>query len=272
MSDERTEGSFVPKDLTGWTTQARRDDWHMSFVGSDIRCMLAEIERLRNGDERLWCQACNTVTSDKLCDCNRWPAGHEMMREPKLVNYADELAKISHDQALEIERLRAALANANLLLEAPTKDEIKLRAELETAHAEATSLRKAQTNAEERIELVDLNKMITTIGGYGFECEAGPLTNCGDWKYLKKLAANAAQRALAAAEETARADPEWREIAEAPHERGKRLWLWQPGRGGYEGWWEDFLSAPDADWQDDSDSEPAPTHFRALPAPPEVKA
>lgn len=45
--------SFVPRDLTEWTTQARRDDWHMRFVGSDIRCMLAEIERLR--EVHRWC-------------------------------------------------------------------------------------------------------------------------------------------------------------------------------------------------------------------------
>ena len=44
MSDQR---SLVPSDLTEWTTMARRDDWHMSFVGSDIRCMLGEIASLR---------------------------------------------------------------------------------------------------------------------------------------------------------------------------------------------------------------------------------
>jgi hypothetical protein len=33
--------------LDHWKPLARRDDWHMLFVGSDIREMLAEIERLR---------------------------------------------------------------------------------------------------------------------------------------------------------------------------------------------------------------------------------
>ena len=31
--------------LQKWTEQARRDDWHVTFVGSDIRQMLGEIER-----------------------------------------------------------------------------------------------------------------------------------------------------------------------------------------------------------------------------------
>jgi len=40
------------------------------------------------GGERLWCSACGTVTRDMRCDCNRWPDGHEMKREPHFVNYA----------------------------------------------------------------------------------------------------------------------------------------------------------------------------------------
>jgi hypothetical protein len=32
--------------LDHWRPLARRDDWHMLFVGSDIREMLGEIERL----------------------------------------------------------------------------------------------------------------------------------------------------------------------------------------------------------------------------------
>lgn len=60
----------------------------------------------------------------------------------------------------------------------------------------------------------------------------------------------------------------WRPIEEAPKIEGQRLWLWQRGRGGYEGWWNDFGSEGQ-DWQDDSDSEPAPTHFMELPAPPQ---
>lgn len=41
--------------------------------------------------ERMWCRACGTVTEDFRCDCNSWPIGHEMWREPKFVNYADSL-------------------------------------------------------------------------------------------------------------------------------------------------------------------------------------
>jgi len=33
--------------LKQWTEMARRDDWHQTFVGSDIRVMLGEIERLQ---------------------------------------------------------------------------------------------------------------------------------------------------------------------------------------------------------------------------------
>lgn len=34
--------------LSQWRVAARRDDWHTKFVGSDIRQMLGEIERLQN--------------------------------------------------------------------------------------------------------------------------------------------------------------------------------------------------------------------------------
>lgn len=33
--------------MAKWQTQARLDTWHRNFVGSDIRQMLGEIERLR---------------------------------------------------------------------------------------------------------------------------------------------------------------------------------------------------------------------------------
>lgn len=36
-----------PVILENWKEIARRDDWHLSFVGSDIRRMLDNIERLR---------------------------------------------------------------------------------------------------------------------------------------------------------------------------------------------------------------------------------
>lgn len=35
--------------------------------------------------------------------------------------------------------------------------------------------------------MTDLSRMLATIENYGFECEAGPLTNCGEWRYLKEL-------------------------------------------------------------------------------------
>lgn len=54
--------------------------------------------------ERLWCKACGTVTSDGVCDCNRWGGDY---CEPNFVNYADELQKIVTDQWQEIRRLRA---------------------------------------------------------------------------------------------------------------------------------------------------------------------
>jgi hypothetical protein len=58
-SETVTLGRPLPDDaviidkntLRRWTEQARRDDWHQTFVGSDIRQMLAEIERLITLDE-----------------------------------------------------------------------------------------------------------------------------------------------------------------------------------------------------------------------------
>ena len=66
--------------------------------------------------ERLWCLACGTVTGNMVCDCNGWPDGHEMKREPNFVNYADEMQKTAHEQAQEIERLRGELERARGLL------------------------------------------------------------------------------------------------------------------------------------------------------------
>lgn len=40
---ERLRAARLPQ----WREWARRDDWHTLFVGSDIREMLSEIERLR---------------------------------------------------------------------------------------------------------------------------------------------------------------------------------------------------------------------------------
>lgn len=41
------------EQLEQWTNVARRDDWHRTLVGSDIRGMLGEIERLRSDIDRL---------------------------------------------------------------------------------------------------------------------------------------------------------------------------------------------------------------------------
>jgi hypothetical protein len=53
MSEDSMSRSFVPIDLSDLITKARRDDWYLHFVGSDIRCMLAEIERLRDEIDQL---------------------------------------------------------------------------------------------------------------------------------------------------------------------------------------------------------------------------
>jgi hypothetical protein len=39
--------------LSEWTELAKRDDWHRTFIGSDIRQMLGEIERLQGGLEKI---------------------------------------------------------------------------------------------------------------------------------------------------------------------------------------------------------------------------
>lgn len=54
--------------------QARRDDWHMTLVGSDVRVMLAEIEQLK---EALVEITDPTLTSDERVKVARgalgWP-------------------------------------------------------------------------------------------------------------------------------------------------------------------------------------------------------
>jgi len=47
--------------------------------------------------ERLWCTACGTVTRDMICDCNRWPDGHEMKREPHFITYEGEMDRFDLD-------------------------------------------------------------------------------------------------------------------------------------------------------------------------------
>jgi hypothetical protein len=190
MSDERMEGSFVPKDLTGWTTQARRDDWHMSFVVSDIRCMLAEIERLR-----------------------------------------------------------ASLS-------------------------ESTSLRKAQTSGEERIEAAARAAYLNAW------VRGGQMRSVGEQRWGDPARADEPWRlnwiadtrvAIAEAEETARAAPEWRPIAEAPKNEMFEWGYWRDGRFSIGLAYHNVSGT----WSDSCGDRSAPqyaTHFRPLPAPPEVKA
>lgn len=40
--------------LVRWQELAKRDDWHQHFVGSDIRQMLGEIDRLRRDYSLRW--------------------------------------------------------------------------------------------------------------------------------------------------------------------------------------------------------------------------
>lgn len=62
---------------------------------------------------------------------------------------------------------------------------------------------------------------------------------------------------------------DWQPIETAPKD-GRRLWLYEPSYG-YEGWWHTDFPRGEAYWMDDADSEPQPTHWRALPAPPQVQ-
>ena len=85
----------------------------MTDSGEKNQC---SCNRPQTAGERLWCLACGTVTGNMVCDCNGWPDGHEMKREPNFVNYADEMQKTAHEQAQEIERLRGELERARGLL------------------------------------------------------------------------------------------------------------------------------------------------------------
>jgi hypothetical protein len=63
-------------------------------------------------NERVWCKACGTVTSNGTCDCNCYPEGHEMRREPNFINYADTMAEQAAELIDENHRLREALSAA----------------------------------------------------------------------------------------------------------------------------------------------------------------
>lgn len=69
----------------------------------------------------------------------------------------------------------------------------------------------------------------------------------------------------------ARATPDagaWLPIESAPKD-GTRITLYEIGRGAFEGWWHDaWPRACEEYWMDDADSEPEPTHWRPLLAPP----
>lgn len=106
---ERTALSVV----ISWALAARRDpppsglfladdlDW----VSAQISFMMAEIERLRANQERMWCSACGTVTRDRQCDCTKFSDQDTQ----SLVNYADAMQEAAHEEAQENERLLAAL-------------------------------------------------------------------------------------------------------------------------------------------------------------------
>lgn len=53
--------------LQRWGELAKRDDWHMLFVGSDIRLLLGEVERLRSALKAVLPYADN---SDSPGGCN----------------------------------------------------------------------------------------------------------------------------------------------------------------------------------------------------------
>lgn len=63
-------------ELNKWTGIARRDDWHMHFVGSDIRVMLGEIGRLRKALEQIAggpFTGASTIARDALDDVGNPP-------------------------------------------------------------------------------------------------------------------------------------------------------------------------------------------------------
>lgn len=67
-----------------WKEDARRDDWHTRFVGSDIRQLIGEVERLT---ERLRAAAplLTVPTARDLAEtihAARWPADRAMARTP----------------------------------------------------------------------------------------------------------------------------------------------------------------------------------------------
>jgi len=63
-------------------------------------------------------------------------------------------------------------------------------------------------------------------------------------------------------EKTASVESQWRNIETAPRD-GTKFWAFERRRGQYECWYH-----TDGYWMDHADSEPGPTHWMPLPAPP----
>jgi hypothetical protein len=89
--------------------QRRYEKTERRLVGLLFEELADRIEELEKNTERLWCTACGTVTRSNICDCNNWPEGHEMRREPNFVNYADQNLKSAKQLADRIDELEALI-------------------------------------------------------------------------------------------------------------------------------------------------------------------
>jgi hypothetical protein len=63
--------------------EARRDDWHMLYVGSDIRQLIGEIERLRDSEELAWGLIANAYGGDwdQASEASGWKRAAERWRD-----------------------------------------------------------------------------------------------------------------------------------------------------------------------------------------------
>jgi hypothetical protein len=66
-----------------------------------------------------------------------------------------------------------------------------------------------------------------------------------------------------------RIEPDWQPIETAPTD-GTRF-LAYDGGSHFDCWWHDY-GYGEMGWRDEADSEPTPTHWRPLPAPPAIRA
>ncbi len=64
-----TDYSFTKLPLEMWTEWARRDDWHQRFVGSDIRQMIGEIQRI-DRDAFTWKLTSRTMAAGSDMDAH----------------------------------------------------------------------------------------------------------------------------------------------------------------------------------------------------------